>query len=102
MKFIVNTQSFCGGDFFYSTVNVEDSDKDEIIEQHHWWHDDKIHIEHDQDTLKLLVQVYKDLGLKQFGMTDYEDHNGEIIKKCLVEDDYYYYIIPFDVARNNI
>ena len=99
MKFIVSTQSFQGGDFYYSTVQVEDSNIDEIVEKHLWWHDDKIYIEHDLNTLKLLIRVYADINLRQFGFTNHENYNGEIIKDYSDDEDICY-IIPHTIGDN--
>lgn len=42
MEVLVKSQSFRGGDWSFSAVKVEDSDTDEIYEEHLWWHHDKM------------------------------------------------------------
>jgi len=97
MKFIVRTQSFEGGYFKYSSIEVEDSAENQIVEYYHWWHDDIIYEEHDQIFLDFLIKVYNDLQLRKFGFTDCVDHDGLIIKDYsdIINNDTKY-IIPFN------
>lgn len=101
MKFIVKTITYQGGDFQYSNIEVEDSDIDEIDEDHQFWYDNKIYKEYDQKFLDFLIKVYNDLQLRQFGFTDCEYHTKSIIKDYsvhIINGDYYdtKYIIPFN------
>jgi hypothetical protein len=99
MKFLVKSQSFRGGDYSFSMIKVEDSNNNEIYEKHLWWHDDKIHIEEDEDTLNFLMKVYTDLNIRKFGLTDYEDYNDEIIKDYS-DEDHQCFIIPYEIAKS--
>lgn len=101
MKFIVKTESFRGGDYQYSDIEVINSDINEIYEKHLFWHDNKVCEEKDEDFLKFLIKVYSDINLEKFGFTDDENYKGPIIKnysETIIEDDITYdvisYIIP--------
>jgi hypothetical protein len=103
MKFIIKSQSFQGGDFFYSAIKVEDciSEGDTVFEKHLFWHDDRVYIENNRTDVLFLRRVFNELGLMQFGLTNSENYNGPIIKNYSDEDDIQL-IIPFKDAKSSI